>query len=127
MPQTNCYPNILLTIDCAIVPEMTILAFPVSLSDYANLINSLIDIFYLDKDTKWFLLAKDLANEMIHFFYDGIFFYDTPQDQSLIIRPKTVEDNVMPSGSSAAIMGLVRLNLINQDNEFIKIIQKSFK
>jgi uncharacterized protein YyaL (SSP411 family) len=95
------------------------------LSDYAILINALIDIFYLDMNPKWFLHANDLAKEMIDIFYDGVHFYDTPHDQSLIIRPKTVDDNVMPSGSSAAIMSLLRLNQISQNQEYVTIIEDS--
>ncbi len=96
------------------------------LSDYANLINTLVDIFYLDPNKKWFLAAKDLAEIMITLFYDGSVFYDTPQDKSLIIRPKTVEDNVMPSGNSSALMALIKLNFVDYNPKFNDIIKTSF-
>ncbi|MAT44441.1 MAG: thioredoxin domain-containing protein [Anaerolineaceae bacterium] len=95
------------------------------LSDYAILINALIDIFYLEINEKWFFLANELAKEMIEIFYDEGNFFDTPYDQPLIIRPKTIEDNVMPSGSSAAVMSLLRLNQISLNQEYLTIIEDS--
>jgi uncharacterized protein YyaL (SSP411 family) len=93
------------------------------LSDYAHFINALVDLFYVDKDKRWFLNARDLADDMIRLFYSSNVFFDTPPDEALIVRPRTLEDNVMPSGGSAALQALIKINLLHQNAEYAAIIE----
>ncbi len=95
------------------------------LSDYANFINALIDLFYLEKDKNRYAQAAVLTDKMIELFYSEGVFYDTPLSQPLIMRPKTLEDNVMPSGTSAALLALLKLNLIHNHPGYLEIIETS--
>ena len=82
------------------------------LEDYAAFILGLQALYQTDPQTRWFSQAVELADEMVSLFHDpdGGFF-DTPNDhEQLIIRPKDVQDNAIPSGNALAANALLRLS-----------------
>jgi uncharacterized protein len=82
------------------------------LEDHAFLLEALIALFEATCEERWFNHATALADEMIARFSDperGGFF-STPSDgEPLIARRKDLEDTPIPSGSSSAALGLLRL------------------
>ncbi len=82
------------------------------LEDHAFLLEALIVLFEASCEERWFDEATALAEEMIARFSDperGGFF-STPSDgEPLIARRKDLEDTPIPSGSSSAALGLLRL------------------
>jgi len=63
-------------------------------------------------DARWFAAARELADNILARFVDpnGAGFYDTSDDhETLIVRPKDVQDNATPSGNALAVELLLRL------------------
>ncbi|MBL8101480.1 MAG: thioredoxin domain-containing protein [Anaerolineales bacterium] len=97
------------------------------LEDYAALILGLLELYQTDFNNKWYISAKELADEMIERFSDpeGGFF-DTPHDgEVLLIRPKEVQDNATPSGNSLACAALMKLAAYTDEGKYRDIAEKS--
>jgi len=81
------------------------------LDDYASLILALLTHYQTDPDQLWFQEAQNLSAVMLEQFSgpEGV-FYDTPaQHESLLIRPRDIQDNATPSGNSLAAYALLQL------------------
>lgn len=82
------------------------------LEDYAALILAFISLYQTDPDVRWFRTANKLTTEMIDHFEDrqgG--FYDTRDDhETLITRPKDIQDNATPSGNALAASALLKMS-----------------
>jgi uncharacterized protein YyaL (SSP411 family) len=81
------------------------------LEDYSALILGLISLFNTDPDPKWFQAAHKLAQDLIqHFNHSADLFYDTRDDhESLLVRPRSIQDNATPSGNALAATALLQL------------------
>jgi uncharacterized protein YyaL (SSP411 family) len=81
------------------------------LEDYASLILGLLALYQSDARTEWYTTAIQLADEMVTHFVDPYGgFYDTRDDhESLLLRPKDLQDNATPSGNALAISALLQL------------------
>jgi uncharacterized protein YyaL (SSP411 family) len=91
------------------------------LDDYASLIDGLIALHEADLDFRWLREAESLADSMIALFWDDASqqFYDTGSDhEKLIVRPRDIADNAVPSGGSMAADTLLRLAVITGKGEF---------
>ena len=99
----------------------------VFLEDYAALIAGLLELYQTDFDNKWFTSAKDLADEMVGRFIDEAGgFFDTPKDgETLLVRPKDLQDNATPSGNALACEALLKLAALTDNGEYRDIAEKS--
>lgn len=99
----------------------------VFLEDYASLINALLELYQTDFDNRWFSAAQQLADEMIVRFSDPAGgFFDTPQEgETLLIRPKDIQDNATPSGNAMACDALLRLAALTARGEYHDLTEKS--
>ncbi len=98
------------------------------LNDYSLLINALIDLFMVTMNEDWLKQAISLCDKMVNIFWDGDQFFDCREDDStLITRPQTLEDSVVPSGWSAAIFAMQRLNVFREENKYEQIVTTSHK
>jgi uncharacterized protein YyaL (SSP411 family) len=82
------------------------------LEDHAFLLEALIALFEATCEERWFHEATALADDMIARFEDpehGGFFSTASDGEELITRRKDLEDTPIPSGSSSAAVGLLRL------------------
>ena len=85
-------------------------------------------MFESDYSKLWLDTAVRLANSMVADYWDHTtkMFYDTPTSaEPLIIRPRTILDNAIPSGNSAAVEALLRLSTIVGDMEYRDIAEKA--
>lgn len=100
----------------------------VFLEDYASLILGLLELYQTDFNAKWFIAAKELADEMIEKFSDpNGGFFDTPSDgENLLFRPKDVQDNATPSGNALACEVLLKLAAYTDQGKYRDIAEKSF-
>jgi uncharacterized protein YyaL (SSP411 family) len=99
----------------------------VFLEDYAALILGLLELYQTDFDTQWFIAARELADEMIAKFSDpeGGFF-DTPSDgETLLIRPKDIQDNAVPCGNSLACEALIKMAALTDEGKYRDLAEKS--
>ncbi len=91
------------------------------LEDYAFVVEALITLYMTAFDREYLRLAEELAQEMVQLFRDeqGGAFYDTPCDSTaLIVRPRSLFDNPIPSGNSAAAFAFVRLEALTGTVEY---------
>ena len=81
------------------------------LEDYANLADGLLALYEATSDERWFVAARALADAILDHFADPAGgFFDTADDhETLVTRPKDVQDNAVPAGSSMAASVLLRL------------------
>lgn len=91
------------------------------LEDYSFLIDGLIALHEVTFDQRWLDEAIALGEQMIDLFWDNESnsFYDTGRDhEELVVRPRDITDNAIPSGSSMAVDVLLRLAVIKGEPEF---------
>ncbi len=81
------------------------------LEDHANLIDALLELYQSTFEASWFAAARQLADTaLMRFRSDDGGFYDTSDDhESLIVRPRNLQDNVTPSGNAMMAKQLLRL------------------
>jgi len=81
------------------------------LEDYAHFIEGLLELYQTTFDPRWYLAAHELAEVMIEHFGapDGGFFDTSDDHGTLIVRPRELQDNAVPSGNGMAAFVLLRL------------------
>ncbi|MCX7856266.1 MAG: thioredoxin domain-containing protein, partial [Anaerolineae bacterium] len=80
------------------------------LDDYAHLADGLLALYEATFDPRWYRAAADLAEAMRAHFAAPVGFYDTADDhEPLIVRPRNLQDNAVPSGNAMAAFVLLRL------------------
>ena len=86
-------------------------AIPAVLTDYAFLVQGLLDLYEATFDLRWLTTARDLGREMVRRFADlaGGFFATDGGDATLLLRPKEGYDGDLPSGNAVACLDLLRL------------------
>ncbi|HEX2696159.1 MAG TPA: thioredoxin domain-containing protein [Anaerolineales bacterium] len=92
----------------------------VFLEDYAALINGLLELYQTDFNNRWFAAAQELADEMMARFSDSSGgFFDTPSDgETLLVRPKDIQDNATPSGNALACEALLKMAAFTDKGEY---------
>lgn len=94
--------------------------FNALLEDYANLIDALLEVYQTTFDVQWFTLAHQLADVVLeHFSADEGGFFDTSDDhETLLVRPRNLQDNATPSGNSMMAKQLIRLSSYTGDSRY---------
>jgi len=98
------------------------------LLDYAAFCEGLIRLYQVTFDDKWLTIAITIADSMIERFWDESreSFYDTAiENDGLIVRPRDVFDNAVPSGSAAATFVLIHIWHLTGDTIYEKLVQIS--
>jgi uncharacterized protein YyaL (SSP411 family) len=90
------------------------------LEDYAALILSSLALYQSDHQNRWFQAAMELADEMVTHFMDpeGGFFDTRDDHEELLIRPKDLQDNAIPSGNALAATALLQLAAYTANTEW---------
>jgi uncharacterized protein YyaL (SSP411 family) len=91
------------------------------LEDHALLLEAHIALFEASCDEHHLHAAERLAREMIERFSDaerGGFFSTAADGERLITRRKEFEDHPIPSGSSSAALGLLRLSQLTGESDY---------
>ncbi len=91
------------------------------LEDHANLVSALTVLYEATFEPRWYHEARRLADTMIARFADDEHggFFTTAADRPLAFpRRKDLEDSPVPSGSSAAALGLLRLARISGEARY---------
>ena len=91
------------------------------LEDYAFLVEALLDLYAATLDPEWFTEAEALARSMIEHFEDserGGFFTTSHDHEQLLVRRKDLDDHPIPSATSSAALGLLRLSLLTGNDEY---------
>jgi uncharacterized protein len=98
-------------------------AIPAFLEDVASLGNALVSLHEATLDPRWLREALALSDEVEARFRDpetGL-LHDAPSDgEELVIRPREVMDNPLPSGTSQAAELFIRLGRILGRDELVE-------
>jgi len=91
------------------------------LEDHAFLLEALLTLSEATFDPRWYREAVALADEMILHFADGDrggFFTTADDHEQLAARRKDLDDSPIPSGSSSAAYGLLRLASLSGEQRY---------
>ncbi len=91
------------------------------LEDHAFLLQAVTALYEATFDARWFAHARELADTIIERFADpenGGFFTTAADRELSFSRRKDLEDSPIPSGSSAAALGLLRLARISGESAY---------
>jgi uncharacterized protein YyaL (SSP411 family) len=94
---------------------------PGYLDDHAMMAEGCLALYEATFDVRFFREARALADDMIRLFRDeemGGFFQTGVDAEVLVIRPKELFDNAVPSGNSVAAEVLQRLSLLTGEPEY---------
>ena len=91
------------------------------LDDYADLAEGLLQLYQTSFDERWFVAARELADAMLEHFADGAggFFATSDDHETLLRRPRSEEDNALPSGGAMATLVLVQLAAYTGDDRYV--------
>jgi uncharacterized protein YyaL (SSP411 family) len=91
------------------------------LEDHAFLLEALLTLYEASFEARWFEAAQSLAETTIERFGDserGGFYSTSSDHQQLIARRKEIGDHPIPSGNSAAALGLLRLAALTGERRY---------
>ncbi|GAB4541422.1 MAG: thioredoxin domain-containing protein [Anaerolineae bacterium] len=94
--------------------------FNAYLEDYAFYADGLLALYQATFKPRWFAEARALVDAILtHFSDPNGGFFDTSQDhEQLIIRPKNLQDNAIPSGNASAADVLLRVAAYTGDDTY---------
>jgi len=98
------------------------------LEDYAYVADGLLALYEATFEARWIVWARELAELMLTHFHDannGAFFDTSDDHEQLIHRPKDLQDNAVPSGSSMAAGVLARLSLLTGNADYWKVAEQA--
>ena len=101
---------------------------PAFLEDYAGLILGLLSLYQANQDTRWFSIAATLTRQMVDKFKDeaGGFFNTSREQEALIVRPKDLQDNAIPSGNALACLALLEMAAFTDTGEWVDLALRPF-
>ena len=91
------------------------------LEDYAYVIEGLLAVYEATFELRFFTKARELADTMIARFWDeqeSGFYFTSSDHEQLITRTKDYFDNATPSGNSVAVMALLKIGVLTQDQDY---------
>jgi uncharacterized protein YyaL (SSP411 family) len=100
------------------------------LDDHACLVDALLTLYEATFDYSYVDEAQALTEQMIERFWDPDWevFYDTSLEHSrLLVRPRDVLDNAIPSGGASAAIALLRLSVFTGVTEYSTKAEGSMK
>jgi hypothetical protein len=86
--------------------------------DHALMAEACLVLYGTTFELRWFEAARGLCDELLRLFADperGGFFQTGSDAESLVVRPKDLQDNAVPSGNSAAAEVLQRMAHLTGD------------
>jgi uncharacterized protein len=91
------------------------------LEDHAFLVEAMLRLYEATLELRWFDAGRKTAGAMIERFADpdrGGFFTTSHDHEQLIARRKDLADHPIPSGNSAAALGLLRLAALTGERSY---------
>jgi uncharacterized protein YyaL (SSP411 family) len=102
---------------------------PGFLEDYGFLSEALITLYESTGTLQYLDRATQLADEALTRFWDedrGTFF-DASEPCDLIVRPRSLFDNPIPSGNASIIFALQRLGAFTSEERFERAVERSLR
>ena len=100
--------------------------FNAYLEDYAFYADGLLALYQATFDPSWFAEARALADILLSHFSDpnGGFFDTSHDHEQLVTRPKTLQDNAIPSGNAMAADVLLRLAAYTGEDAYRRPVEE---
>jgi hypothetical protein len=95
--------------------------------DYASLTSALLDLYETDFDPAWLIAAKRLAGLMEEKFLDsrdGTYFYVAQDQETPLVRSKSLFDQTIPSGNSLAARACLKLYRLTEEPRYQERVLK---
>ena len=91
-----------------------------TLEDHACLADGLLALHEATADERWFSAARDLAESILTRFAnpEGGFFDTADDAERLVARPRSLDDNAVPSGNAMAVLVLLRLEALTGEGRY---------
>ncbi len=100
------------------------------LDDYALVTDGLLNLHQATFTGEWLRQAIRLAQVMTDAFWDesaGTFYDTSGGHQALFIRPKSIHDGALPSGSSVATLALLKVSRLTGHERLEQIAERSLR
>ncbi len=103
---------------------------PAYLDDYAHLLAGALDCLQFEWDGDLLEFALQLAERLLDDFEDptyGGFYFTAADHEKLIQRPKSWQDEAMPSGNAVAALALNRLGLLLGETRYTDSAERALQ
>jgi len=99
------------------------------LDDYANLVAGLLALYQAAFEPRWYRAAQDLTERMLERFRapEGGFYDTSDAHDPLITRPRSLQDNAVPSGNAMAALDLLHLSQLAAEPRYAEEARRSLK
>ncbi len=98
------------------------------LEDYAHLAWGLLALYQSTFAPRYYTAAQALMEDVLRNFRAEVGFYDTAADgPTLLVRPKEVQDNAVPSGNAVAAMALLELAQLSHEPRYAELAHASLR
>ncbi|MGI9222039.1 MAG: thioredoxin domain-containing protein [Woeseiaceae bacterium] len=104
--------------------------FPAYLDDHAFLVDAIVELLQSRWNTEHLRFAISIADLMLEQFEDpenGGFYFTATDHESLLMRPKTLADESMPSGNGVAAFALQRLGHLLGESRYIDAAERALR
>jgi uncharacterized protein len=97
--------------------------------DHALLGLGFLALYEAGAGVEWFVRARDLGDEILLRFTgpDGRMFQTADDAEHLVFRPRDIQDNAMPSGTSAAAELLALLSMFTGDDRYSEAADRTVR
>jgi len=97
------------------------------LEDYACVVEGLLALYQTTFAERWFVTARGLTEAMIeHFSRPTGGFYDTSDDhETLLVRPRSLQDTPTPSGNSLAATILLKIAAYTGEARYSRLAEET--
>lgn len=93
------------------------------LDDYAYVVWGLLELYKVTLNDNWLNAAEEITNNMIDLFYEDGNLYLSTSDDNIPIRTKNTYDGAIPSGNNIAVLNLMNLYAITNNNDYKDIYE----
>jgi uncharacterized protein YyaL (SSP411 family) len=100
------------------------------LEDHAYLLEAFLKVYESTFDPRWFALARGLGDRILEHFSEpehGGFYSTSDDHEELLVRRRDLEDHPIPSGSSSAAVGLLRLAAFTGESRYAEAAESHLR
>ncbi len=99
------------------------------LEDYVNVAEGLLALYETTFDARYFTAARELMAAVIEHFSDsqGGFFDTSDDHETLVTRPKDIQDNATPSGNAMAATVLLKLAALTAEPRYSEVAESMLR
>jgi uncharacterized protein YyaL (SSP411 family) len=100
------------------------------LDDHAYLIDAILELLQARWNSAWLGFARELAENLVTHFQDtedGGFYFTSYDHESLVLRPRALVDDAMPSGNAVAVEALQGLTLLSGETTWQEAAQRAVR